>query len=428
MNHKIAVIGQGYVGLPLSIMLVEKGYNVIGIDVDEAKINSLNNSKSYIGDVTDNQLQKANLSNRYKATTNFDVLSEVNTIIICVPTPLTPEHNPDLRFIINAGEAIQTRLKKGQLVILESSTYPGTTKEVLLPILKKSGLKVGSDFYLANSPERIDPGNKKFKVDEIPKVVGGITDECKNMAVSLYGNIYKKVVPVSTSEAAELTKLLENTYRFINISFINEMAILSDKLNTNIWEVIEAAATKPYGFTPYYPGPGIGGHCIPVDPLYLQWKLQQLETDSEFILLSDSTNQRIIDYIIKRTEELLGENKPFDSSTILIYGVTYKKDVADTRDSPSLKIIEKLKQKAANVLYHDPYIPTIKIGEELFASVDLTDDLISQSDCVLILADHSNIPLERILTHASLVFDTRNVTGKLEGKAKVIKLGDGSKL
>jgi len=294
--------------------------------------------------------------------------------------------------------------------------------------LEKSGLKVGSDFYLANSPERIDPGNKKFKVDEIPKVVGGITDECKNMAVSLYGNIYKKVVPVSTSEAAELTKLLENTYRFINISFINEMAILSDKLNTNIWEVIEAAATKPYGFTPYYPGPGIGGHCIPVDPLYLQWKLQQLETDSEFILLSDSTNQRIIDYIIKRTEELLGENKPFDSSTILIYGVTYKKDVADTRDSPSLKIIEKLKQKAANVLYHDPYIPTIKIGEELFASVDLTDDLISQSDCVLILADHSNIPLERILTHASLVFDTRNVTGKLEGKAKVIKLGDGSKL
>lgn len=428
MNNKIAVIGQGYVGLPLSIMLVEKGYDVIGIDLDEAKITSLNNAKSYIGDITDNRLQKANLSNRFKATTNFDELLVVDTIIICVPTPLTTEHKPDLRFIVSAGEAIQKRLQKGQLVILESSTFPGTTKEVLLPILEKSALKVGIDFYLANSPERIDPGNKKYKVDEIPKVVGGITDECKNKALSLYGDIYQKVVPVSTSEAAELTKLLENTYRFINISFINEMAILSDMLNTDIWEVIEAAATKPYGFTPYYPGPGIGGHCIPVDPLYLQWKLQQLNTNSEFILLSDSTNQKIIDYIVDRTEEMLGDQKPFDSSTILIYGITYKKDVADTRDSPSLLIIDKLKQKGAHVLYHDPYIPSIKIGDELFTSVDLTDSLLSQSDCVVILADHSKIPLEQILTHASLVFDTRNVTGTFEGNARVIKLGDGQKI
>ncbi|MGV3463834.1 MAG: nucleotide sugar dehydrogenase [Heyndrickxia sp.] len=428
MNHKIAVIGQGYVGLPLSMMLVEKGYDVIGIDLDNAKIDSLTKAKSYIGDVTNNQLQKANQSNRYKPTTNFDVLLGVNTIIICVPTPLTPHHEPDLRFIISAGEAIQKRLQKGQLVILESSTFPGTTKEVLLPILEKSGLKAGIDFYLANSPERIDPGNKKFTVDEIPKVVGGITDECKNRVVSLYENIYKKVVPVSSSEAAELTKLLENTYRFINISFINEMAILCDTLNTNIWEVIEAAATKPYGFTPYYPGPGIGGHCIPVDPLYLQWRLQQLNSNSAFILLSDSTNKKIIDYIVKRTEEILGDQKSIYSSNILVYGITYKKDVADTRDSPSLLIIEKLKQKGAKVQYHDPYIPSVRIGEEFFTSVDITENLLSQSDCVLILADHTNIPLEQILNHSTLVFDTRNITGGLEGKAKVIKLGDGSKL
>ncbi|MBS4172209.1 nucleotide sugar dehydrogenase [Bacillus sp. FJAT-49736] len=427
MNNKIAVIGQGFVGLPLSIMLVEKGFHVIGIDLDREKIASLNNSKSYIGDIDDNRLKKANRSHRYKATSDFDVMTGVDTIIICVPTPLTEQHEPDLRYVISAGEEIQKRLQKGQLVILESSTFPGTTKEVLLPILEKSGLKVGADFFLANSPERIDPGNDKYEIDDIPKVVGGITDYCKNKVISLYQNIYHTVVPVSSTEAAELTKLLENTFRFINISFINEMAILSDHLNTNIWEVIEAAATKPYGFTPYYPGPGIGGHCIPVDPLYLQWKLEQIKTSSEFITLSDSTNRKMIDYIVTRTEELLKTYSPTKSPNILVYGITYKKDVADTRDSPSLLIIEKLRIKGANVQYHDPFVPSIKIGEEVYTSKPLTANNLKDSDIVLILTDHTSIPLNKIIENASLIFDTRNVTNQYRNN-KIIRLGDGGKI
>jgi len=426
MINKIAVIGQGFVGLPLSIMLVEKGFHVIGIDLDREKISNLRNSKSYIGDIHDNRLKKANMSQRFKATSDFEVIKEVDAIIICVPTPLTKQHEPDLRFVISAGEEIQKRLQKGQLVILESSTYPGTTKEVLLPILHKSGLKVGVDFFLANSPERIDPGNSKYQVDEIPKVVGGITDACRNKVISLYQKVYHRVVPVSSAEAAELTKLIENTFRFINISFINEMAILCDQLNTNIWEVIEAAATKPYGFTPYYPGPGIGGHCIPVDPLYLQWKLEQLDTSSEFITLSDSTNRKMIDYIVTRTEELLKDSKSIPSANILVYGITYKKDVADTRDAPSLLIMEKLLQKGANVQYHDPFVSSIKIGQELFTSTPLTESVLSDSDIVLILTDHTSIPLNKIIENASKVFDTRNVTYQYK-ENKITRLGDGEK-
>lgn len=425
MNNKIAVIGQGFVGLPLSITLVEKGFHVTGVDLDESKIASLNNARSYIGDIDNNRLRKAIESGRFKATTNFDEIAEVDTIIICVPTPLTKQHEPDLRFIVNAGEEIQRRLQKGQLVILESSTYPGTTKEVLLPILEKSGLKVGTDFFLANSPERIDPGNDKYKVDEIPKVVGGTTDACKNKTISLYNKIYQQVVPVSSTEAAELTKLLENTFRFINISFINEMAILSDRLNTNIWEVIEAAATKPYGFTPYYPGPGIGGHCIPVDPLYLQWKLNQINTSSEFIKISESTNQKMVDYIVLRIEKLVEETKPINNANILIYGLTYKKDVADTRDSPALVIFENLLQKGANVQYHDPYVPSIKIGNGQYTSIELTESTLSNMDCIVILTDHSLLPLEKIVKNATLIFDTRNVIKTNVGKAKVFKLGEG---
>ncbi|MBS4209936.1 nucleotide sugar dehydrogenase [Bacillus sp. FJAT-50079] len=424
-RKKIAVIGLGFVGLPLSIMLAEKEFHVIGIDMDETKVKKLQHSISYVGDVDNDRLKRVIDQGKFETTTNIDAIKNVDTIIICVPTPLTNQKTPDLRFIINVGEEIQQRLKKGQLVVLESSTFPGTTREVFLPILERSGLRVGEDFYLANSPERVDPGNHQYGVEEIPKVIGGQTNRCKHEALALYSKIYNEVVSVSSTEAAEFTKLLENTFRFINISFINEMAILCNNLKVNIWEVIDAAATKPYGFMPFYPGPGIGGHCIPVDPLYLQWKFQQLGTSSEFIAISESVNQQMIDYIVNHTEELLKPNKKLPSAKILIYGVTYKKDVADTRDSPTLEIIERLDQKGASVLYNDPYIPSINIKNKLFANTDITEDLLSEVDCVVILTDHSAIPLNKLLNYASLIFDTRNVTKGHTGNAVVIRLGEG---
>jgi UDP-N-acetyl-D-glucosamine dehydrogenase len=425
-RQKIAVIGLGFVGLPLSVMIAEKGFHVTGVDRDQSKITKLQNSISYIGDIDNISLGKVIDSGYFHATTNFDEIKDVNAIIICVPTPLTEQNTPDLRFIISAGNEIKKRLKEGQLVILESSTFPGTTKEVLLPILEESGLQVGKDFFLANSPERIDPGNDNYPVEEIPKIIGGTTKKCKEVALSLYSEIYKEVVPVSSTEAAELTKLLENTFRFINISFINELAILCGQLKVNIWEVVGAAATKPYGFMPFYPGPGIGGHCIPVDPLYLQWKLQQLETHSDFIAISELVNQKMIDYIVNRTEELLKPNKQLSSAKILIYGVTYKKDVGDTRDSSALDIIELFNQKGATVYYHDPYITSLNIGGNSYANTDITEDVLGEVDCVIILTDHSVIPLEKILNHTSLVFDTRNVTKGHSGTCHVIRLGDGS--
>lgn len=424
-RKKTAVIGLGFVGLPLSIMLAEKGFDVTGIDLDPDKINKLQNKESYIGDVDNEKLKEAVESGCFHATSDFDELKRVDAIIICVPTPLTKQDTPDLRFIESAGAEITKRLKKGQLVILESSTFPGTTKEVLLPILEESGLKAGVDFFLANSPERIDPGNKNFTVGEIPKIIGGVTENCKIQAVALYEKIYQKVVPVTSTEAAELTKLLENTFRLVNISFINELAILSDQLHVDIWEVIDAAATKPYGYTAFYPGPGIGGHCIPVDPLYLQWKLKELGLSSDFITISHQVNKQMADYIVNRTEQLIGPKKSITSAKILVYGVTYKRDVADTRDSSALKILEGFIQKGADVSYHDPYIPSLKIEDQVLTSTDITEGFLQNMDCILILTDHTSIPLEQILTHSMLVFDTRNVTKGHPSHAKVIRLGEG---
>ena len=422
-RKKIAIVGLGFVGLPLSIMLTEKEFHVIGIDMDERKIKKLQQSISYIGDVDNKRVQSAIDGGKFEVTTNYDAIKDVDAIIICVPTPLTEQKTPDLQFIMKTGEEIQQRLQEGQLIVLESSTFPGTTSDVFLPILEQSGLRVGKDFFLAYSPERVDPGNDQYGIEVIPKVIGGQTNKCKQEVLALYSKIYKVVVPVSSTEAAELTKLLENTFRFINISFINEIAILCDHLKVDIWEVIGAAGTKPYGFMPFYPGPGIGGHCIPVDPLYLQWKLQQLGTKSDFIAISEMVNKKMIDYIVHRTEELL--NKKLSTRNILIYGVTYKKDVADTRDSPTLEIMEQLNEKGATILYHDPYIPSLNIGNKTFATTNITEDLLAEVDCVMILTDHSVIPLNKILTHASLVFDARNITKGHTGNAEVIRLGDG---
>jgi UDP-N-acetyl-D-glucosamine dehydrogenase len=425
---KLAVIGLGFVGLPLSVTLAEKGFHVYGIDVDKNKVSALNNMTSYIDDISHSRVRNVIKENLFYPTVDFDVIKEADAIIVCVPTPLTSYKTPDLTYVINAGMEISKRLKRNQLVVLESSTFPGTTKEILLPILEKKSLKAGEDFFLAYSPERIDPGNKAYDMSKIPKVIGGVTEHCKDAAYHLYSEIYDHVVPVSSTEAAELTKLLENIYRFINISFINEMAVLSDQLKVNIWEVIDAAATKPYGFSPFYPGPGIGGHCIPVDPLYLQWKLQQYEEISDFIKLSDSMNERIVQYIVNRTKELLPHSKNLTNSNILLYGVTYKKDVADTRDSTAVEILEKFKKEGALISYHDPFVPELKVGDQLFKSVELDEMLKLRIDCVVILTDHSQIPLNLLIDHADIVFDTRNVTKDIIDRSKIVRLGGGENL
>ncbi|MDQ0859364.1 nucleotide sugar dehydrogenase [Bacillus sp. V2I10] len=425
---KLAVIGLGFVGLPLSVTLAEKGFHVYGIDVDKNKVSALNNMTSYIDDISHSRVRNVIKENLFYPTVDFDVIKDADAIIVCVPTPLTSYKTPDLTYVINAGMEISKRLKRNQLVVLESSTFPGTTKEILLPILEKKSLKAGEDFFLAYSPERIDPGNKAYDMSKIPKVIGGVTENCKDAAYHLYSEIYDHVVPVSSTEAAELTKLLENIYRFINISFINEMAVLSDQLKVNIWEVIDAAATKPYGFSPFYPGPGIGGHCIPVDPLYLQWKLQQYEESSDFIKLSDSMNERMVQYIVNRTKDLLLHSKNFTSSNILLYGVTYKKDVADTRDSTAVEILEKFKKEGASISYHDPFVPELKVGDQLFKSVELDEMLKHRIDCVVILTDHSQIPLNLLIEHADIVFDTRNVTKDIIDRSKIVRLGGGENL
>ncbi|MGX1193721.1 nucleotide sugar dehydrogenase [Metabacillus sp. SLBN-84] len=421
---KLAVIGLGFVGLPLSVTLAEKGFQVYGIDVDGRKIASLTNKVSYIDDVSHERLKDAVEQKNFIPTSDFDIMKSVESIIVCVPTPLK-DKNPDLKYVESAGLEISKRLQRGQLVILESSTFPGTTKDVLLPMLERDGMKAGNDFFVANSPERIDPGNKQYAVTQIPKVVGGTTPACQKAAFDLYSQVYDQVVLVSSAEAAELTKLLENTFRFINISFMNEMAVLCDDLGISIWEVIDAASTKPYGYTPFYPGPGIGGHCIPVDPLYLQWKLQQSQKSSEFISLSDQVNDQMVTYVAERTKKLLkGKQHP----KILLYGVTYKKDVADIRDSTAVEVFEKFAESGTDVSYHDPFIPVMSIHGKEFKSAEVSENSLKEYDIVVILTDHTQIPLDLLAQHAALIFDTRNVTKTLPDSETLFRLGDGRKV
>lgn len=421
-TQKIAVIGLGFVGLPLTMLLVEKGYKVIGIDIDKKKIESIRNSKSYISDISDDSLKNANQSKRFLVTTNNDEIKNVDTVIICVPTPLNGDKSPNLDYVVSAAESIQKRIQKGQLIVLESSTFPGTTREIVQPILEKSGLQAGKDFHLAYSPERVDPGNQHFGIENTPKVVGGITETCKKVAVELYSHIYNDVVPVSSSEVAEFTKLLENTYRFVNISFINEMAMLCNELGINLWEVIEAASTKPYGYHPFYPGPGVSGHCIPVDPLYLQYIIQQKGLNSQFIHLSDQMNKEIVDYIVKLTFKIAKKENP----TILIYGVTYKKDISDVRDSRAIDIFKELLVQGAQVDYHDPFVPEVNISGKRIKGTVINPQMISKYDVVLILTDHTQIPAEAIAQHAKAIFDTRAVYKDVDLlKGKIKQLGNG---
>ncbi|MCS0673867.1 nucleotide sugar dehydrogenase [Cytobacillus firmus] len=424
-KKKIAIIGLGYVGLPLAMLFLYQGFKVIGIDTNENKINDILNCKSYLPGISNVEIKKF-INKQLEVYSNIESISEADVIIICVPTPLKKDSEPDLSYLINVGENLYSRVKKGQLIILESSTFPGTTREILQPILEKSGLKIGTDLFLAYSPERIDPGNKNYSIKDIPKIVSGMTGECLTNVFNLYSNIFNNIIKVSTPEIAEMSKLLENSYRFINISFINELAILCDLLKINVWEVIEAASTKPFGFSPFYPGPGIGGHCIPVDPLYLQWKSNQVGKTSNIISAASFSNQLVSDHILKQIVKILTLNKnSVENKKVLICGVTYKKDINDMRESPAIPIIDSLLKKGVKLSYHDPFIMELKINEQVLRSIDITKNTLKEFDCVVILTDHSSLPRSEILQFSKTVYDTRNFSNYKNINANLYLLGGG---
>lgn len=424
----IAVIGQGYVGLPLALLFVRKGFSVYGIDIDAQKIATLLAGESYLPDVPGAEVSRGLATGRFHPTTRFEVIGQADAIIICVPTPLDEAHNPDISYLESALDQIGHHLRPGQLVMLESSTYPGTTRDIMAAKLERaSGLAAGKEFHVGYSPERIDPGNKQYPVEKIPKVVSGLTDACLQAVQDLYSQVFDQLVPVSSPEVAEFTKLLENSHRFINISFMNEIADICDKLNIDVWEAVDAAKTKPFGFTAYYPGPGIGGHCIPVDPLYLQWKAEKAGRASKFIQLADELNRSMPKSLAERVHHLLQSRFPNADSPlrVLVYGVAYKKDINDVRESPALELIAQLKDMGYETNYHDPYIPEVKIGENVCRSVALTDQVLRRTHCTIIFTDHSQIPLDRIVKHSPLVLDTRNVTRDYAERRHVYRIGTG---
>jgi UDP-N-acetyl-D-glucosamine dehydrogenase len=404
----VGIVGLGYVGLPLASLFASKGVSVIGIDIDTKKIEALSSGKSYLTDVTDEEVRLLMATNRFEPTADFSRAETADAIILCVPTPLRDHSYPDLSYVQSAALSLVPYLRKGHLIVLESSTFPGTTEEVLLPIFSKSGFEVGRDFYLGYSPERIDPGNKSFPLEEIPKVISGVTPHCLKSVKDVYSLVFQKLVPVTSPRAAEMTKLLENCQRFINISFMNEMAMICAEMAIDVWEVIGAANTKPYGFTAYYPGPGIGGHCIPVDPLYLQWKAKQYGMDTRFIQLAKAINDHMPDYVVSRLSKHLAERKPSADFRILLLGITYKKDVNDIRESTALTIFEKLDRLGMEVTYHDPLVPEVTVNGKRLKSVELSAETLKAYDCAVLLADHSALPYDMIGKHAPLLFDTRN--------------------
>jgi UDP-N-acetyl-D-glucosamine dehydrogenase len=408
---KIGVIGMGYVGLPLAIRFCEAGFQVYGFDIDEEKIKKLSAGKSYIKHIEDFEIQR--ISKNFYPTSDFSKLSDVDCIIICVPTPLNKHREPDMTYVFSTAETIARYLRKGQLISLESTTYPGTTDEDLRRILETSGLKAGEDFYLVFSPEREDPGNKEFKISKIPKIVGGYTEKCLDLAVALYSNVTIQTVPVSSTKVAESAKILENIYRAVNIALVNELKVLFDKMGIDIWEVIEAAKTKPFGFQAFYPGPGLGGHCIPIDPFYLTWKAREYDFQTRFIELAGEINTSMPYYVVNKTIEALNANgKTIKGAKILILGVAYKKDVDDMRESPALKIITLLQEKGADVNYNDPYIPEIpplRKYQLKMKSIALNKESLSSYDAVIITTDHSVYEPDFILENAKLIIDTRNL-------------------
>ena len=406
---RVGVIGLGYVGLPLAVEFAHAGFHVTGFDVDTSKTAQINAGKSYIPDVSDGDVQKAVSAGTLRGTTDMSLLGDMDAIDICVPTPLRKTKDPDLSYVVLAVEAVAATLKAGQLVILESTTYPGTTDEVVQPMLEAKGLKADVDFFLAFSPERVDPGNQQYTTKNIPKIVGGVGPDSTSVAAALYSSSVQTVVPVSSTRVAEMVKLLENTFRAVNIGLVNEIALMCHKMDIGVWEVIDAAKTKPFGFMPFYPGPGLGGHCIPIDPFYLSWKARQTGFECRFIELAGHINASMPEYVVERVAEALNTvKKPINGSRIHLFGVAYKKDVNDVRESPALDIIELLAKRGAVLSYTDPYIPELRNGAQTMKSVDFAAALKNPPDCAIIATDHSVFDYDAIVRSGALVVDTRN--------------------
>ncbi len=411
---RIGVIGLGYVGLPLAVEFARAGFHVVGYDVDAAKAATLNSGVSYIPDVPTAHVADVVANGTLRATTDARELADVDVIDICVPTPLRKTKDPDLSYVVQAVEATATVLRKGQLVILESTTYPGTTDEVVQPALEAGGLEAGTDFYLAFSPERVDPGNPSFQTKNIPKVVGGMNEASTRAAAALYGSIIDTIVPVSSTRVAEMVKLLENTFRAVNIGLVNELALMCNRMGINVWEVIDAAKTKPFGFMPFYPGPGLGGHCIPIDPFYLSWKAKQSGFEARFIELAGQVNGTMPEYVVSRVADALNSaKKPVNGASVHVIGVAYKRDIDDMRESPALDVIELLKRKGATVSYTDPYVPVLQHGPVDLAAVTLEAALAGGCDCAVIVTDHQIFDYPSIAARFPLVVDTRNALAGL---------------
>ncbi len=425
-SAKIGVIGLGYVGLPLAIEFVNAGYEVIGIDIDQNKINSLNNGKNYINDVNDENLKNAVEKGLFQGTSDFSVVKTLDAVSICVPTPLNKEKNPDISFIVSVMDKIKDYLHPHMVIILESTTYPGSTRELILPYIENNNLILGKNICLCFSPERIDPGNKIYKTSNTPKIIGGLTPECSETGKKLYSTIINKVIIVSSPETAEMVKLLENTFRAINIGLANEVAIMCEKLGVNAWEVIDAAATKPFGFMKFTPGPGLGGHCIPIDPYYLSWKLKTLDYDARFIKLAGEINTQMPMHVINLINTGLNNNeKSINGSHILIVGVAYKNDIDDVRESPALDIIDLLRRAGSEVKYHDPYVEKLRFNDIFLKSIiKLDKESLENFDACVILANHSNINYNIIAKNSNLIIDTRNVFHNIK-RDNIIRLGKG---
>ncbi|MGE5218575.1 MAG: nucleotide sugar dehydrogenase [Chloroflexota bacterium] len=423
-----AVIGLGYVGLPLAMEIATAGFDVIGIDLDDKKIAALKQGKSYILDVSQRLVANHVDSGKFTPTSDFSALARADTVSICVPTPLSKSRDPDISFILSATKEIRTYLHPGQLVVLESTTYPGTTDELIVPELESSGLKVGQDFCVAFSPERIDPGNATFDTHNTPKIVGGITSQCTEIARLFYSQFIERVIPVSSTKCAEMVKLLENTFRSVNIGMVNELALMCDLLGVDVYEVIDAAATKPFGFSPFYPGPGLGGHCIPIDPHYLAWKLKALNFQARFIGLAAEINGMMPSIVTNLAADGLNRaSKSIRGSKIMILGVAYKKNVSDCRESPALDVMRLLQEKGAVLTYNDPLVPSLRLGKSALESIEASRANISAHDCVIILTDHSVYNFSEIVDAAKLVIDTRNATKDLHAfRDRIIKLGAGN--
>jgi UDP-N-acetyl-D-glucosamine dehydrogenase len=413
----VGVVGLGYVGLPLAVLQAKTGYRVFGIDEVRGKVERVNRGENYILDVDDAELRQAVGSGRLTATADFEVLAQCDVVLLCVPTPLTRNKEPDISAILKVARELARRVHPGMLVVLESTTYPGTTEEVLLPMLTANGLKVGQDLHLAFSPERVDPGNQSFKTQNTFKLVGGVTPACLRVAQTFYEQSIVKIHPVSSPRVAEMTKVFENVFRSVNIALVNELAVLCDRMGLNVYEVIDAAATKNFGFMPFYPGPGVGGHCIPLDPYYLAWKSKEYDLHTRFIELAGEINEGMPYYVVAKLQRILNQRgRCLNGAKVFVLGVTYKADVADPRETPARKVMELLQREGAALTYADPYAPDMDIGARSYTAVEVTTERLAQCDCAVILTAHSAFDYERIVRHAPVVFDTRNGTRRVQGK------------